>query len=410
MSEHDVLHTRICDMLGIEYPILSAGMGFVARAELAAAVSNAGGLGVLGGAGFTPEQLRAEIQKTRELTDKPFGVDLLLPAPGQATRKTSSLPKNLPKDLPRSFSMAEPLSETGSGESPTAWEEDTPARHSTAEQADGAQKKQAAPVVDPSKFQNAIQDLQGEFAVGKDGKMVQAEDLMAIVLEEAPPVFASGLGNPGPWVSELHDRGVKVLSLVGNVKNARRVADAGVDAVIAQGTEAGGHTGRVGLVSLLPAVLDAVGPTPVIAAGGICDGRGIATSLWLGAEAAWIGTRFVASNEAYAHVNYKQKITEAEEDSTVITRSYSGKTLRVIRNSWTREWEKRQDEILPFPLQFANSGSVYVVARRDGDTERGSMPCGQGAFAIKEVRPAGELVQMLVAETRETLARNADLR
>jgi enoyl-[acyl-carrier protein] reductase II len=345
-----MLHTEICDQLGIEFPVISAGMGFVARAELAAAVSNAGGLGVVGGAGFTPERLRLEIQKTRELTDKPFGVDLLLPI--QTTGEV------LP---PR------PIGER--------------------------------PEVNVAELEA---DVGGEFAF-VEGRQVRPEELMQIVLEEVPPVFASGLGNPGPWVSHLHDRGVVVMSLVGTSRAARKVADAGADIVVAQGTEGGGHTGRVATSALVPAVIQAVRPTPVVAAGGITSGAGLAAALAMGAQGVWMGTRFVATLEAHAHINYKNKILEADEDSTIITRAYSGKPLRTIRNKWTEEWEHRQDEILPFPQQFKHSAKVYVLARRDGDTDLGSMPCGQGCALVTELLPAAEVVRRVVDEARAAL-------
>lgn len=339
------LHTPICDLLQIEHPVISAGMGFVARAELAAAVSNAGGLGVIGGAGFTPERLRLEIQRTRELTDRPFGVDLLLPI--QTTGDVL---------LPR------PPSER--------------------------------PKVDVAELEA---DVGGEFAF-VEGRAVTPEELMQIVLEECPPVFASGLGDPGPWVSHLHDRGIVVLSLVGTSRAARKVVASGADVVVAQGTEGGGHTGRVATAALVPAVIEAVAPTPVVAAGGITSGAGLAAALAMGAHGVWMGTRFVATHEAHAHINYKNKIVEADEDATVITRAYSGKPLRTIRNRWTEQWEQRQDEILPFPQQFKHSRDVYVVARRDGDTDWGSMPCGQGAGLIHELLPASEVVRQVVSE------------
>lgn len=347
----DPLHTEICDLLQIEHPVFSAGMGFVARAELAAAVSNAGGLGVVGGAGFTPERLRLEIQHTRELTDKPFGVDLLLPI--QTTGEVL-----------------------------------------------GPRPPSERPKVDPEEL---MQDSAGEFALGLDGRPVRPEELMRIVLEECPPVFAAGLGNPGPWVSHLHERGIVVMGLIGTARAAQKVADAGTDIIVAQGTEAGGHTGRVATAALVPMVIRTVAPKPVVAAGGITTGAGLAAALAMGAKGVWMGTRFVATHEAHAHINYKSKILEANEDSTVITRSYSGKPLRVIRNKWTEEWESRQDEILPFPQQFRHSGDVYVVARRDGDTDRGSMPCGQGAGLIDELLPAAEVVRRVVEEAREAL-------
>ncbi len=352
MSQRDPLATRLCALLGIEVPVISAGMGFVARAELAAAVSNAGGLGVIGGAGFAPERLRFEIRKCRELTDRPFGVDLILPL--QMTTGEVLLPRP-PEARP--------------------------------------------PPMQPDEYD----DGHGEFAVHRDGKRVRPEELMQVVEEEAPAVFASGLGNPGPWVELLHERGCTVLALVGTARAARKVSAAGADVIIAQGTEGGGHTGRVATSALVPAVAAAVDGKPVVAAGGITTGQGLAAALALGASGVWMGTRFIATPEAYAHANYKEKILEADEDSTVITRCYSGKTLRTIKNKWTADWESRPQDILPFPQQFKNSKHVYVVARRDGDTDWGSMPCGQGAGAIDSLLPAGEVVRRVVAEAREVL-------
>ncbi len=349
----DLLRTPVCELLGIEYPIVQAGMGYVARAELVAAVSNAGGLGVLGGAGFPPERLRLEIQRVRELTDKPFGVDLILPV--QTTSGEVLLPR--------------PPSQR--------------------------------PPTDPAELAKDIN--LGEFAVNRDGSLVKPEALMQIVLEEEVPVFASGLGNPGPWVALMHERAMVVMALVGNVKNARQVADAGVDIVVAQGTEGGGHTSRVATSALTPAVVAAISQ-PVLTAGGVTDGIGLATALAMGAQGVWMGTRFVASEEAVAHAAYKQKIVEAHEDATIVTRSYSGKPLRTIRNAWTADWESRPQDILPFPKQFKNSRDVYVVARRDGDTEQGSMPCGQGVASITEVLPAAEIVRRTVEQARQVLA------
>ena len=354
MSRHRLPHTPVCDLLGIEHPIVQAGMGYVARAELAAAVSNAGGLGVLGGAGFPPERLRLEIQRVRELTDRPFGVDLILPA------------------------------QTTSGE------------------VLAPRPPHARPRVDVADLEHDVN--LGEFAVNRDGTAVRPEELMRIVVEEEVPVFASGLGNPGPWVPQLHERGTIVLALVGNVRNARRVADAGVDVVVAQGTEGGGHTSRVATGALTPAVVAAV-DQPVLAAGGIADGVGLTAALAMGAQGVWMGTRFVATHEAVGHDRYKQKIVEAGEDSTIVTRSYSGKPLRTIRNQWTDDWEARPWDILPFPQQFKHSRDVYVVARRDGDTDRGSMPCGQGAAAITEVLPAAEVVRRTMEQAAEILSR-----
>jgi len=216
------LHTPLCDLLGIRYPICQAGMGWVARSSLAAAVSTAGGLGVIAAAHGTPEHLRDEIRRVRDLTDKPFGVDVLF-----ATIRAAG-------DEVEQFTD-------------------------------------------------------------------QVKGWVDVTLEERAPVLVAGLGNPGPVTAQDHKLGMKVMALCGNVKQARDHARNGVDVVIAQGHEAGGHTGRIGGMVLIPAVVDAVSPTPVVAAGGIADGRGVAAALALGAVGVWMGTRFIATHEAYGH-------------------------------------------------------------------------------------------------------------
>jgi enoyl-[acyl-carrier protein] reductase II len=314
------LHTPLCDLLGIRYPICQAGMGYVARSELAAAVSQAGGLGVLAAAHNTPAELRAEIRRVREKTDRPFGVDVLF-----ATIRAAG------------------------------------------EEAD--------------RFTDAVKGW------------------IDVTLDERVPVLIAGLGNPGPVTAEAHRLGIKVMALCGNVKQARDHAANGVDVVIAQGHEAGGHTGRVAGLVLIPAIVDAVAPTPVVAAGGIADGRGLVAALALGAVGIWIGTRFIATPEAHAHENYKRKVVAIDEEGTVVTRASSGKPCRLIRNNFTREWEKREQEIQPFPIQLQRVGWPAVIqAREHGDIENGSAACGQSAGLIRELRAAGAVIESLVAE------------
>lgn len=331
---HPALRTVICDMLDIEYPILQAGMGFIARGELAAAVSQAGGLGVIGSASLSPDELRAEIRKVRERTDRPFGVDILF--------ATASRP--------------------------------------------------AADVV-----------------TGILADSVQAH--VDVVFEEKVPVLASGLGDPGPVVDRAHDLGMTVLALVGNTKNARRVEDSGVDVVIAQGYDGGGHTGRVGTLSLLPAVMDAV-DVPVMAAGGIGDGRGVAGILAMGGVGVWMGTRFVASEEATGHEKYKRRITEIDDEGTIRTRCFSGKPCRMIRNETTAAWEdpELQARIQRFPKQFGVINEwlgedPYTTGRFEGKVETGALAAGQSSAVIRDVLPAAEIMQSLVAETNAALGR-----
>ena len=326
-ATRSALHTPLCDLLGIQYPICQAGMGYVARCALAAAVSEAGGLGVIAAAQFTPAELRQEIRRVRELTDKPFGVDILF-----ATVRASG-------------QEAEQFTDTVRG-----WTD--------------------------------------------------------VTLDERVPVLVAGLGNPGPITADAHRQGMKVMALCGNVKQARDHVHNGMDVVIAQGHEAGGHTGRIAGMVLIPAVIDAVSPVPVVAAGGMADGRGLVAALALGAVGVWMGTRFIATPEAYGHVNHKNKIVAIDEEGTVVTRAASGKPCRLIRNNFTREWERREAEILPFPVQSARVGRpASIVAREKGDIDNGNAPCGQSAGLIRDIRPAGDVVRALVDEAEAVLTR-----
>lgn len=310
--------TELTERLGIRYPIIQAGMGGVAMADLVAAVSNAGGLGILGAAMLTPDALREEIRKVKNLTDKPFGVDLLL-------------------------------------------------------------------------------------AQGWPGQ----EEMIQVMIEETVPVFASGLGNPAPYAGAMHAAGMTIMAVVGTVPHARRVVEGGTDIVIAQGTEGGGHTGRIATMALVPQVVDAVAPTPVVAAGGIADGRGLVAALALGACGVWVGTRFVATREAFGHDNYKRKIVEANEEATIVTRAFTGKDCRVIRNAYAEEWEHRKDEIKPFPLQMMVDGEKMAAAIGQGNTDLGIMPAGQVCGAIHEVKSAADVVREMIEEADEVLQRLA---
>jgi NAD(P)H-dependent flavin oxidoreductase YrpB (nitropropane dioxygenase family) len=357
------LRTPLCDLLGIEYPIMQAGMGLIARADLCAAVSNAGGLGVIGGAGMSAAELRDEIRRVRDQTDRPFGVDLLLPM-------------NMPREAEDDATLP--------------------------------------PVPPPPDW---LVELRRQYGIEEDstpairvsGKLIREQ--VAVVLEERVPVFISGLGDPSWLVPDAHAQGMKVMGLVGTARAAQRVARGGADVVIAQGYDAGGHTGYIGTFSLIPQVVDAVSPTLVAAAGGIVDGRGIAAALALGAVGVWIGTRFAATEEARSHPAYKQRIAEVGPEDIVITKGYSGKTCRVIRNRFVELWEQSGEQPLPMPLQGARIGRrTHAAARERGITDVGSMPAGQGAGLIKAVLPAGEVVRRLVAEAEDALARLAALR
>jgi NAD(P)H-dependent flavin oxidoreductase YrpB (nitropropane dioxygenase family) len=370
------LRTALCDLLGIEVPVLLAGMGPVAGGmepvatrALAAAVSNAGGLGVLGGVSYPPERLREEIRALRQLTDRPFGVDLLLPAAllggGASSLRSAPLP-------------------------PTA---------ASAEVVAGLQRIcadlgvtwQQAPAPPP--------------APRLPEGMGWADAQMEVVIEERVPVFASGLGSPGPWIERLHANGTVVLSLVGDVRSARRVAAVGVDAVVAQGTEAGGHTGRIGTLALVPQVQDAVAPVPVIAAGGIADGRALAAVLALGAVGAWCGTAFLVAAEANQPELQKQRILDAAAEDTVVTRLFSGKTMRNVTNPLIEAWEESGLRALPLGAQGAIVRDLVHSLRAAGREDLLMNAAGQTAGMLHAIRPASEILEEMVAQAAEIVGR-----
>jgi nitronate monooxygenase len=375
------LRTKLCDILGIEYPVVLAGMSEVAGHRLVAAVSEAGGLGVLGAATMGPDTLREEIRKVRELTDKPFGVDILLPSMGS---------------IPQAPGPA--LSEgPGEGEIPDNWRDMLPGPQK--EFAAALRRKLDLPDVVPD-FPTSSGRREGPiFGPGYTRSQIDT------ILEEKVPVFASGLGNPEPYVEEFHAAGVKVIALVGNVKNALRVAKGGTDVVVAQGAEAGGHTGRVGTMALVPQVVDAVAPKPVLAAGGVGDGRGLAAALCLGAAGVWVGTAFVVSQEANWEDVLKQRILDASEEDTRVTRIYSGKTMRNIKNPLIEAWEEGDVPTLPFPFQGAVIRDVTFAAEKAGRKEMGMNPAGQISGMLRQQRPAGEILEEIVGQAAEIVQR-----
>ena len=329
MSALDVLKDNpVCRLLGIDYPVCQAGMYSVAYGRLAAAVSNAGGLGVIGSAFMQPEELREEIRLAKRETDKPFGVDIL---------------------------FAEV-----SGEDDTA-----------------------------------------------SGYTEEVEGAIEVTFDEQVPVIVSGLGNPAQIIPRAKAAGVRIMALVGTSRQARKVEASGVDIVIASGHEGGGHVGRIGTLPLVSAVVDAVN-IPVIAAGGISDGRGLVAALALGASGVWMGTRFIATEEARGHDNYKGKIVEIDEDGTTVTRGHSGKPARIARNQFTAYWDAHQSDIKPFPYQLREVGQPHSVrGRMEGDTDMGVLPMGQGAGTISAVQPAGDVVRDIMAEAESVLKRLA---
>jgi enoyl-[acyl-carrier protein] reductase II len=318
------MRTRLTELLDIEHPVMLAGMGGVSYHRLVAAVSEAGGIGTLG-ASTMGEQLPVEMAKVRELTAKPFGVDLLTALPGQV--------------------------EAG------------------------------------------IQH----------------------VIDGGARIFVAGLGVPRDVVDALHRANVLVGSMCGKVRHAVSAVASGCDFVVAQGTEAGGHTGTVATIALVPQVVDAVGEqVPVVAAGGLFDGRGLAAALALGADGVWVGTRFIATPEARAVDGYKETLIGLAEDGTVISRGFTGKTCRVVRNAWTQHFEEHPEELQPFPAQAiaAARAGVAHLGNHGGapvDLSREFMPAGQGAGAIEGLVPAGQLVVEMVEEAERALARASSM-
>jgi enoyl-[acyl-carrier protein] reductase II len=237
------------------------------------------------------------------------------------------------------------------------------------------------------------------------------------IIDNGGTVFAAGLGVPREVIDLCHDNNVLVLSMCGKVRHAVAAVEAGCDIVVAQGTEAGGHTGQVATLPLVAQCVDAVGDrVPVVAAGGIFDGRGLAAALALGADGVWVGTRFIATPEARAVPGYKDVLLRTLEDGTVVSRAYTGKTCRVVRNTYTQHFDEHPDELQPFPAQVGRSardGANHLGGAPDADgidLTKEFFPCGQGVGAIDELVPAGEVVRRFVAEAEAAIERLTSLR
>jgi enoyl-[acyl-carrier protein] reductase II len=306
-----MVKNTICEILGIKYPILQGGMAWVATAELAAAVSNAGGLGIIGAGNAPGDYVRDEIRKAKRLTDKPFGVNIML----------------------------------------------------------------LSPFVD---------------------------DVIDVVYEERVPVITTGAGNPGKYIARFKEIGTKVIPVVPAVALAKKMEREGVDAVIAEGTESGGHVGELTTFTLVPQVVDAVN-IPVIAAGGIADGRGMIAALALGAQGIQMGTIFVCASECTAHKNFKDSIIKAGDRGTVVTGRVTGHPVRILKNKLAREFEK---------LEKANCGAEEYeklgvgrlrAAVVDGDADYGSIMAGQISGLVKEIKPAKDIIETIINEANEVV-------
>ena len=371
-----VLKTKLCDMLGIEYPILSAGMGPTligektgAPVELVVAVSEAGGLGVLGGSGYTVDELVDAIREIKKQTGRPFGVDLLLP---KYLDFEGGLGRTDAQELPLSRVL-----------------ETIPEAH--------------------RKWINKIKQEMGlpdvEIMVRRNTTTMFPKESIQVCLDEKVPLFCAGLGNPGFMVKEAHAAGMKVLGITGNAKNAKRMADAGIDLLVAQGHEGGGHTGRIGTMVLLPAAIDAAYPVPVLAAGGIGDGRGLAAALAMGCVGVWVGTRFLATDEGGALDVNKQKIVQSTDEGTRVSTAYTGKTLRASYNQFHDLWAGSGLQPLPFPTQVLISSTMLASFIEANKTDFVGGLAGQVSGIIKEIKPAAQVLADMVEEAVDILTR-----
>lgn len=300
------MKTRITEMLGIEYPIIQGGMAWVAEYHLAAAVSNAGGLGLIGAASAPAEIVREQIRKAKELTDKPFGVNIMLMNPN-------------------------------------------------------------------------------------------AEDVAKVVVEEGVKVVTTGAGNPAKFMPMFKEAGVKVIPVVASVAMAKMMERAGADAVVAEGMESGGHIGSATTMTLVPQVVDAVS-IPVIAAGGVADGRGFAAAFMLGAEAVQMGTVFCVASEAITHANYKERIIKAKDIDSEVTGMSHGHPIRCIRNNMTKEYLRLEKGGAPMEeLEVLTLGSLRKAVM-EGDVVNGTVMAGQIAGMIHKERTCAEIVADIMEE------------
>lgn len=306
---------RICQMFDIRYPIFLGGMAHVSRAPLVAAVSEAGGLGIVGSGGMPPAVLEEQIAEVRERTDRPFGVNLML--------------------------------------------------------------------LDPN-----------------------IDEQVEIVLRERVPMVTTGAGNPAEYIDRLKEAGIKVFPVVPAVALARRMERAGADGIIAEGTESGGHVGEVTTIVLVPQVVDAVS-IPVVAAGGIADGRGLAAAIVLGADGVQMGTRFLASIEAPVHGNFKNAVLKANERATIVTGRSIGAPVRTLANRMTKQFARYEEEHRPREEFETLAVGGLRRAVYEGDLETGSLMAGQISGLITEVKPVGTIIEEMVETARKLLPKGA---
>jgi nitronate monooxygenase len=351
-------------LLNIRYPIVQSGMGGVAGPELAAHVSRAGGLGILAGLNVPPDALRAQIRQLRDLAgDAPFGVNLWLHPELQHPIDPARLP--------------------------------------------------AADVAAANTALNAARRMVD--VAESNARPAPRPDLLAaaidVVLDERVPVWSVGLGLPEPdLVSRCHGGDVKVMVMVANVDDARAAAETGVDIIVAQGAEAGGHRSTwragarsdIGTFALVPEIVDAVG-VPVVAAGGIASGRGLVAARALGAAGVLLGTRFVATRESLAPDSWKQAILRSTSDATTVTRAFTGYPARVLRNQFVSDYESTGAPVLPGLLQASLEQEMWTAAKRDNQPDYFPLYAGQSVGTIHDLPAAADVVRSMMDEAREVL-------
>jgi len=354
------LHTKLCESLGIEYPIVA----FTHCKDVAAAVINAGGFAVLGETPHTPEEIEADIKWLRErIGDKPFGVDLVFPASVPAMGSVEELLAKIPPEQ-------------------RAFTEDIKRRYE----------------IPPPKKTPELYNL------GWINQEVPRRQL-EVVLEERVPVIASGLGNPAFVIEAAHARGMQVWGLIGKPRQAKRELEAGVDAIIAQGIDAGGHTGPIGTFSIVPIVAEMAGDVPVIAAGGITTGRHLAAAITLGAAGVWTGTVWLTSRESDVDMIIKEKLLKATAEDTVFSSCVSGFTMRTLNSKWHEEWASpKAPKPAPAPFQLLLFAEVRQSAFDWGIESFMTEASGQGVDFVRTMKPARQIVFDMVDEALAVFA------
>jgi len=348
------LRTDLCDLLGIRVPILQAGMGLVAYGELAAAVSNAGGLGSIGAIDISPDELEEEIRLFRGLSDKPLCVDLGFPSHAPEGVADVKLPEVLPGPI--------------------------------------------------RQLNKELEELGVQVMDSPDQAISRADNerKLEIALSHGVEVIACALGSPRWVVQACHAHRAKVMSIVGLAKHAKSALRNGADVIVVQGTDGGEHTGEIGLLTLLAEVLS-FSTVPVVAAGGIATGRQIAGCLVQGASGVWMGTRFVATQESRAVGNHKTAIVEAGNDATLRSGIFDGLPMRQLRNRFTDAWDGHYNELSSYPLQRVLMANIRYTADQHNIKSHMNLPAGQGAGLVNDIPSAAEVLEQLVDETVQTL-------